>query len=168
MANKTYSTTTFSIPFSNFSVSSTGGATAFDLWSVKASSLGRVELKEINIGQLSTSVQGNQQLNVQVFRGSTALAGGATVTPCQLKGLATAPTALSSATAPSSNLASTASATLVLADCSDYSGNWFYRPDDFEEIVLDTSQGLNVRIGAPPVTVQLSGSLIFKEITKLK
>lgn len=166
MGNDSYSTTIYSIPFSNFAVSSTAGAAAFDLWSVKASSLGRLEVHEINIGQLSTQTSLNQQLNVQVMRGSTALGGGATVTPINLKGWPSSPTALSSATAPSSNLASTASATLILADCTDWSGNWLYDPDTFQEITLDAGQALNIRVSAPPITVQLSGTLLIREMTK--
>jgi hypothetical protein len=167
MAND-FSTTIFSLPFTAFPVSSTGGAAAFDLWSVKASSLGRVSLEGIDIGQLSSAVASNQQINVQVYRGTTALAGGATVTPVQLKGWPTAPTALSSATAPSSSLASTASATLIIADNSDYSGSYSWRPQTYEEITLDASQALNVRVSAPPITAVLSGTLTFRELGRQK
>ena len=137
MGNDSYSTTLFSLPFSGLPISSTGGATAFDLWSLRASTAGRVELHEIAIGQASTNVLGNQQLAISVYTGSTALGGGANVTPRNLKGWLSAPTALSSATAPSSNLASTASATLILADATDWSGNWLYRPHSAREITLD-------------------------------
>lgn len=161
---ESYSTTLFTIPFSGFAVSSTGGASFFDVFSIKASSLSRVEIHEINLGQLSSAVSNNQQLSVQIMRGSTALGGGATVTPQNTKGWSAAPTALSSATAPSSNLASTASATLIFAKNTDYSGSFFYNPDDYQEFVLDKSQALNVRVSAPPVTVQLSGTMLIREV----
>jgi hypothetical protein len=65
-------------------------------------------------------------------------------------------------------LASTASATLIYADNTNYSGAWSFRPDQFEEITLDTGQALNVRVSAPPVSVLLSGTMIVKELTRTK
>jgi hypothetical protein len=165
-AQQNYSTTLFSASFSAFPVSSTGGASAYDLWSIKASSAGRVEVHSIRLAQQSSAVASNQQLSIQVFTGSTALGGGGTSTPVNLKRWATAPVAGSSATAPSSNLASTASATLLFADASDVSGAWTFKPDGFSAIVLEAGQALNVRVSAPPATALLSGSLVFKELTK--
>jgi hypothetical protein len=167
MANDSFSTTVFSLPFTGLAVSSTA-APYFDLWSVRASSLGRVTLEGIDIGQLSTAPATNQQINIMVMRGSTALGGGATIQPCQLKGWSGAPTALSSATAPSSNLASTASAVLLIADNSDMSGSYSWRPDSSEMVTLDASQALNVRVSAPPISIQLSGTLLIREVTKTK
>ena len=164
---KAYSTTLFSVPFSAVSISSTAGASAFDVFSIKASPVGRVEISSIRLGQQSSAVASNQQLSIQVLSGSTALGGGgATITPVNLKRWSGAPTAGSSATAPSSNLASTASATLLFADASDVSGAWSFKPDEFSEIILEAGQALNVRVSAPPATALLSGSLVFKELTK--
>ena len=160
-----YSTTLFNVAFSAFSVSSTGGATAFDIFSLKASSAGRVEIREINLGQGSSNTSANQQLAIALYRGSTALGGAATVTPINLKGWSGAPTAGSSATAPSSNLASTASAILLMADATDLSGNWDYRPDTFQEIILEAGQSFNVRVSAPPISVPISATLTFREGT---
>lgn len=160
-----YSTTTYSVPFSNFPVSSTGGAAAFDLWSIKASPQSRVEIDEIRIGQASSAVAGNQQLAVQVMRGSTALGGGSAVTPANLKGWPASAVALTSASAPSSNLASTASAVLLLAGALDVSGAWCYRPQP-GELVLDKSQALHVRVSALPLTALLSGMLVLREVGK--
>ena len=164
MSEDSYSTTLYTVCFTNFPITSTGGASFFDVWNIKAPSNSRVEIHEFNLGQLSSATANNQQIGIQVLRGSTALGGGATVTPVNLKGWSAAQTAGTSATAPSSNLASTASAVVVISDNSDFSGNWYYRPDTYEEIVLDKGQSLNVRVSAPPVTVQLSGTLIIKEI----
>ena len=168
MSEPEFTTTLFTVPFSNFTVSSTLGPSYYDLWSLKGTTSGRVEIHQVNIGQLSTNVTGNQQLSVQIFTGSTALGGGTGVTPVNLKRWATSPTANSSVAAPSSNLGSTVSATLVIADNTDWSGNWLYTPDTYEELTLDTGQGFMVRVSAPPTAVQLSGTLLFKEITKTK
>ena len=162
-----YSTRIYTVPFVAFPVSTTS-ASFFDLWAGTATTVGRVELKEVNIGQLSTNVTGNQQLNVQIYRGSTAIGGGAAVTPANLKGWATAPTAGTVMNAPSSNLSSTVSAQLIIADNTDWSGNWDYSPDDFEEVTMDTGQAFFVRVSAPPTLTYLSGTLKFKEVTKLK
>lgn len=162
MANETYSTTIYAVPFTSFPVSSTG-ASYFDLWSITGTTAGRTEVHEIQIGQLSTQVTGNQQIAIQIMRGSTALGGGATIIPVNLKGWGTAPTAGSSAEGPSSVLASTTSAVVVMADNTNYSGGWFYSPDTYEEIVLDAGQAMNIRVSAPPVTVQLSGTILIKE-----
>ena len=168
MGNDSYSTTLFACPFTSFPVSSTGGASYFDLWSITGTTVGRTEIHEIQIGQLSTQVTGNQQIAIQIMRGSTALGGGATIIPVNLKGWGTAPTAGSSAEGPSSVLASTISATVIYADNTNYSGGWFYSPASYEEIVLDTGQTMNIRVSAPPVTVQLSGTLLIREVTKQK
>lgn len=166
MLHDNYSTTKFTIPFSGFAVSSTGGASFFDLWSVLASSLSRLEIHEINIGQLSSAVSANQQLSVQVFSGSTALGGGAAVTPRNTKRWSAAPAALCTANAPSSSLASTASAALIYADATDVSGNWLFQPKDVQDFVIDAGQALNVRVSAPPVSTQLSGTLTIRETGK--
>ena len=97
---QSYSSTIFNVAFSSFSVSSTGGATAFDIFSLKASTAGRVEIREINLGQGSSNTSANQQLAIQLYRNSTALGGGATVTSRQSKRMGSRPCRMSSATAP--------------------------------------------------------------------
>lgn len=171
MENDAYSTTIYTVPFSAFPITSTGGNTAYDLWSGKATTSGRMELKELNVGELSTNPAGNQQLSLGIYRGSTALGGGSPVTPVNTKGWATAQSANTVVNAPSSNLASTASATLLYAKNTDWSGDFEYRPDEPEEFTFDTGQPFFVRISAPASgagTVQLTGTLTFKEINKLK
>lgn len=166
-----YATTLYTVPFSAFGVTSTGAATAYDLWSITATTLGRVVIEEINVGQLSTATAGNQQLNVTLFRGSTSIGGGSSVAPVNTKGWANAQVANTKVFAPSTNLGSTASATLLYADNTDFSGSWFYRPEDDEEFTLDTGQNFMFRISAPPSaagTVSLSGTLVFREIGKNK
>ena len=74
------------------------------------------------------------------------------------------PTAVTSASAPSSNLASTASAQLLIADATDFAGSYHYRAKECEEIVLDRLQALNVRVKPPALTVQLSGVMVIREM----
>ena len=76
-----YQTTVYALPFIDFYVSSTGGSSFADLWSIKGTTSGRTRIRSINIGQKSTNVAGNQQLDVQVYRGSTGLGGGS-LRPC--------------------------------------------------------------------------------------
>lgn len=169
MGDCDYTSTLFAFPFSGVTLSSTVSATAYDLWSVKASSLGRVVLEEINLGQRTTAAGGAVQLDIQLLRGTSANASpGATIAGVNTKGWATAPTALTSATGPSSNLASTTNASLLYADNTDLSGNWNYRPDDYEEFTLDSSQGFTLRISPPVTNVAVSGTLLLREIGKLK
>jgi hypothetical protein len=165
-----YQTTVYTIPFIDFYCSSTGGATFSDLWSIKGTTLGRTRIRSINIGQKSTNVTGNQQLDVQIYRGSTALGGGAAVTPVNTKGWATAASAASLAYAPSSTaLASTASAVPIYADNTDWSGNWLFPGGDEEGwgyFTLEAAQNFNVRVSTPPsaAPVYLSGTLVIEDV----
>jgi hypothetical protein len=163
-----YQTTVYTIPFVDFYCTSTGGSTWADLWSLKGSTSGRTRIRSINVGQKSTSVTGNQQLDVQVYRGSTGLGGGAAVSPVNTKGWATASTANSLAYAPSStSLASTVSATLLYADNTDWSGNWLFPAEDtWGPMTLEAGQNFNVRVTTPPsaAPVYLSGTLVIEEV----
>jgi hypothetical protein len=148
-----YQTTVYTIPFIDFYCSSTGGATFSDLWSIKGTTLGRTRIRSINIGQKSTNVTGNQQLDVQIYRG-----------------WATAASAASLAYAPSSTaLASTASAVPIYADNTDWSGNWLFPGGDEEGwgyFTLEAAQNFNVRVSTPPsaAPVYLSGTLVIEEV----
>jgi hypothetical protein len=162
-----FQTTVYTLPFVDFYCSSTGGSSYADLWSITGTTAGRTRIRSINIGQKSTNTAGNQQLDVQVYRGSTALGGGAAVTPVNTKGWATAAVAGSLAYAPSStSLASSASATLVYADNTDWSGNWLFPGGDEEwgYFTGEASQNHHVRVTAPPTGVYLSGTMVFEEV----
>lgn len=164
-----YATTLYAIPFQDYVISSTGGSSYADLWSVSCTTLGRVELRAINIGQKSSAIATvNQQLDVRLYRGTTALGGGTSTPIVNTKGWPTAPVANSLAWTPSTNLASTASATQLLADASDYAGNYEYYPREWEEFTFDVGQPFFIRVSAPAVPVTLSGYVLIKEGGKLK
>ena len=162
-----FQTTVYAIPFADFLCSSTGGSAWADIWSVKSSTLGRVRIRSVNLGQKSTNVQGNQQLDVLMLRGSTALGGLGSVTPVNTKGWATATTANSLAYGPSStSLGSTSSATLIYADNTDWSGNWLLPPDSQSgPFTFEAGQNFVVRVSTPPVQVSLSGTLLIEEVS---
>ena len=162
-----FQTTVYTLPFVDFYCSSTGGSSYADLWSVKGTTAGRTRIRSINIGQKSTNTAGNQQLSVQLYRGSTALGGGAAVTPVNTKGWATAAVAGSLAYAPASTaLASTTSASLVYSDNTDWSGNWELPGGDEEWgcFTMDTSQNFNLRVSTPPTGVYLSVTMVIEEV----
>jgi hypothetical protein len=163
-----FQTTVYTLPFVDFYCSSTGGSSYADLWSITGTTAGRTRIRSINIGQKSTNTAGNQQLDVQVFRGSTALGSTVALTPVNTKGWATAASAGSLAFAPiSTALASTASATLIYADNTDWSGNWLFPGGDEEGwgyFTLDTSQNCHVRVTTPPTGVYLSGTMVIEEV----
>jgi hypothetical protein len=157
------STTLFAIPFTDFYCSSTGGAASADLWSLTCSTQGRTRIRAIHAGQKSTDVATNQQLSVQIMRGSTALGGGAEVYPANTKSWTYATTANAVAYAPASTaLASTASADLIYADAMDQGA--FRLSGDAGRYTLDGGQTLVVRVSAPPVGVYLSGTLVIEEV----
>ena len=163
-----YQTTVYTLPFADFYCSSTGGSSWADLWSVKGTTSGRTRIRSINIGQKSTDTAGNQQLDVQLFRGSTALGGGSSAALYNTKGWSGAPTAGSLSYGPSSTaVASTASASLIYADNTDWSGNWLFPGGDEEEwgfFTMEAAQNFNVRVSTPPVGVYLSGTMVIEEV----
>ena len=165
-----YWTSLYSVPFDKVTISTT--ASAWDLMTITGSTVGRTEIAKIKFQQLSTDVNIDQQIDLAVYTGVTPVSsgsgGGASITPVNLKGWPAAPTALTSATGLSSAVLSTSAATLIYADNTDWSGNWFYRPDKAEEVLLNYGQGLVVRISSPGRNVVLSGTMLVKEVGRLK
>ncbi|MGA7327649.1 MAG: hypothetical protein WBX25_24935 [Rhodomicrobium sp.] len=120
-ASERFSTTLFAVPFADVTISST--ASAWDLVTLTAPSSGRVEIREIRLGQKSTNTANNQQVDVQMFTGTVSSSlGGAAITPVNFKRWPAAPVAGTAAVGPSSAAASTTGATLAYADTTDYSG----------------------------------------------
>jgi hypothetical protein len=162
-----FQTTVYTIPFADFYCSSTGGSSWAELWSVKGTTLGRTRVRSINVGQKSTDTAVNQQLAVQLYRGSTALGGGSSALLHNTKGWSGAASAGSLAYGPASTaLASTESASLIYSDNTDWSGNWTLPGGDEEWgcFTMDTSQNFNLRVSTPPVGVYLSGTMVIEEV----
>lgn len=154
----------FNVPFSAQTLSTNGN---WDLWVLTPSSGSRVQLLDIDIGQASTNPTAVQSLGVQIFRGSTGGSGGSAITAVNTKGWTGSPTAVTSATGPSTTLASTTSATLVYASAFEAAaGRFRYRPweDGGVPIVVTNSQRLHVRATTPQLSVIVHGTLTFKEL----
>lgn len=135
-----------------------------DLFGIRASSLSRVKLHSIELGQQATAPGELRQLHVELLRGSTTpLSTSVHITPANIRGWSAAPQSASSAQGPTSTLASTLSATRIHADAFDDAG-WCYKPDECATPILDNSQELHVRVSAPATDMSLSGTLIFEEI----
>ena len=162
-----FSTTLFTVPFADVTISST--ASAWDLVTLTAPSSGRVEIREIRLGQKSTNIANNQQVDIQMFTGTVSSSvGGAAVTPVNFKRWAAAPVAGTAAIGPSSAAASTSGATLAYADATDYAGRFHWCAKEPEEFVLDYSMGFTLRMGAPGTPIAVSGTVTFRELGKQK
>lgn len=137
-----------------------------DLFTLEASADSRVRVRGVNLGQQSTSPDDLRQLHVQLLRGATDAPSTSPITPTHVAGWSNAPAADSDVSGPSTDLASTTSASLLYADAFDEAG-WCYKPHEHEQPILDVSQRLHVRVSAPESSMSLSGTLTFEEIGKI-
>lgn len=153
----------FNYPFSA-TVLSTGGPSNF--WNVTAPSGSRVALREIRLGQYTEFGDAQAELlSIILMTGSTAIGSGSLITGVNPNRYSGAPTAGSSVTGPSTTLASTASATLVLADSFNVAAGWYYRPPILERIVLGLSQRLIVHCPSTPNDpITLNGTMVLQEL----
>ena len=136
-----------------------------DLFCMTASTDSKVVVREIRLGQFTEFGDTQSELiSVRMLVGSTAIGGGATITPRNVQRHPGALTAGSSVTAPSTIVASTASAVDVLADAWNVARGWFYKPDPVERLVLEPGERLALRISAPNDALTLNGTLVFQEI----
>jgi hypothetical protein len=139
-----------------------------DIYALVTSSGSRIQLLDVRLGQASTNPTAIQSLGIQFFSGTTSTgpAGGA-LTPFNTKRWAGSPTAVTSATGPTTTLSSTTSATLVYADAFDAaSGSFRYKPNEAYglPIVITNSQRFHIRVTTPQLPVIIHGTLTFKEI----
>ena len=116
----------YSVPFTA-SVSTAGSV---DLLGVLAPSNSQVVLRSLTIGAVTAAGTQASELEIDIFRGSTAPSTGATITPVQiLPSTSPAPSvAGSSVTGPSAVLVSTASATLEHRDSWAYAFQSYVYP----------------------------------------
>jgi hypothetical protein len=149
----------YSAPFSSTSLTTN----PHDVIGILASSLSRVSIHEIKIGQPCTD-GAIDSLGVQLLRGSTASSTSGANTPRHIHGWSGVPTAGSSVTLPCTTLVSTTSA--VLVDAAAFTENGYsYKPEPCDRLVLDVSQRLHVRVTAPS-SGRLNGTIVFSEIGK--
>lgn len=139
-----------------------------DLFCLTAPSNSRVRIREIVFGQYSDFGDAEAEiLSVLVMAGSTAPSSGSAITPQNVERHSGAPTASSSALGPSTTLASTASAEVMIADVVNMAAGWAYRPDMDECIVLEPSERLAVQVSAPADAITANGTITFQEIGKI-
>ena len=102
----------YTVPFSV--AASTAGA--IDLLTILAPTNSQVQLYELTIGAVSSSVTAGINLEVDVYRGSTGASTGAAITPLNLKPQTGVVAAGSSVAGPTTVPISTASSKLMLSD----------------------------------------------------
>jgi hypothetical protein len=154
----------FTVPIVAQSLSTAGPA---DVWGFQAPAGSRFEVMSVMLGQTSTAASGVQGLGVSLFRGSTGVSTGGAITPSNTKGWSGAPVAGTTVTGPSSNLVSTASATLVYADSFEAAnGRFAYAPDPTYRPVFTNSQRFHIRVTTPQVALSVHGSVTFREVAR--
>ena len=162
MSNRDMSGAVYTYPFSA-TVLSTAGPT--DLWCITAPSNSRVAIREIRLGQYTEFGDAQAELlSLQIWTGSTAIGGGTTITGLNVKRFSGSLTASSSVTGPSTTIASTTSATVVLADSYNVAAGWYYKPEPDERIVIGLSQKLFVRQTTPNDAITINGTLVIQEL----
>ncbi len=136
-----------------------------DLWCVTASTLTRVVIREIRLGQYTEFGDAQSELlSLQILTGSTAPSSGTAITPINVAGHTGATTAASAAVGPSTTLASTTSAALRFSDAWNVAAGYLLAPLPPERITLAPGQRLAVRMTAPNDAMTINGTLTFQEI----
>jgi hypothetical protein len=157
----------FTVPFTAI-VTSTAPA-AFDIFCVTASTVARVAIREIRLGQYSEFGDSEAELiSLQAWTGSTASSsGGAAITPVNVKSHSGAPSANTTVIGPSTTPASTANTTMRLADSWNVAAGWLYLPRPDERITLEPSERFVLRAPvAPTDSITLNGTLMFQELPR--
>ena len=152
----------FTYPFSATALSTTGNT---DLWCVTAPSAARLAIREIRLGQYSDFGDAQAELlSLLYWTGSTAIGGGTAITGQNYKRYTGAATAASSVTGPSTTLASTTSAAVVIADVWNVAAPYLYIPKPDERIILGIGQRFNLRISTPNDPLTLNGTLVLQDL----
>lgn len=106
-------------------------------------------------------------LSLTLMRGSTSVGAGWTVTPRNVRGHAGAPIAGTAVSPPSTTLASTDSAALMLADAWNVAAGWWFNPPAAERPVIEPAQTILLRMSAPADAMTINGTLVFQELGKV-
>jgi hypothetical protein len=154
----------FTAPFS----AQTLTTNPIDLFCVVASSLSRVVIREVRLGQYTEFGDAQAELlSLTMMVGSTAGSSGTAITPRNVKTHTGAPTAGSSVTGPSTTLASTTSVNVHWADSWNVAAGLLYSPLPPERMVIQPGEIFNLRMSAPADAMTLNGTLVFQEIGKV-
>lgn len=139
-------------------------ANSWDALQISADSSARLEIVGFDLQVASTQFASGSQLTLRLLRGSTAASTGASISPVNVKGHPSPPSAAFTVTGPSSGLTSTASAAVVWGSAFDANGKLTYRSESREErISLTLGQRLNFRTNTPQIPVTITGSVLLSE-----
>jgi hypothetical protein len=151
--------------FENVTLSTAGPS---DLFCITAPSNSRVVVREIRLGQFSEFGDAQSELlSLRFLFGSTSVSSGATVTGANVQRHTGAPSAGSSVLAPSTTVASSASAAGGLADSWNVAGGWYYKPEIVERPVLAPGTRFALRQSTPNDAVSLNGTIVLQEIGRI-
>lgn len=152
----------YTCPFSATALSSN----PYDIFCVTAPSNSRVAIREVRLAQYSDFGDAQAELiSLSILTGSTSISsGGPVITPVNVRRWSQNTSAGSSVTGPSTTLASTTSATLVLADCWNVAAPYLYQPAWADRVILGLSQRALIRITAPNDALTVNGTLVLQEI----
>lgn len=151
----------FTAPFSAVILSTN----PYDVFHITAPSNARVAIREVRLGQYSEFGDAEAELlSIQIMVGTTAASTGTAITPLNVLRHTGAPTAGTAVVGPSTALASTASATVLIADSLNIAAGYWLSPTDCDRIVLNPSQRATIRMSAPTDAVTLNGTLMFQEM----
>jgi len=142
---------------------------AQDLFELVAPATSRLEILEIDIGQVSDAGDAAaEMLGITLVRGNTTSgSGGSTATPVNLK-----PWSRAAATTVETNNTTTASngsPVTLYSTTFNVQAGWIYRPhrkDGLDDEIISVAAGERfcVRITAPADEVTMSGTIKFREI----
>ena len=139
-----------------------------DLFFLTAPANSKVAIREIRLGQYTEAGDAEAELlSLTLMRGSTSAAAGSTVTPRNVRGHAGAPIAGTAVSAPSTTLASTDSAALILADAWNVAAGWWFNPPAAERPVIEPAQTMLLRMSAPADAMTMNGTVTFQELGKV-
>lgn len=147
-----------------------------DAFEITAGSTTKVRIRDVRINQNSEFADAQAELMlITVIRGYTTTgSGGTTATPVNVQGHSGALAATSVVKYGNTTAAANGSPVTLVADAWNVAAGWCLRDilrprlgkwdTEGEELILDKSQRLVVRIAAPADTMTITGTLIFEEV----
>jgi hypothetical protein len=154
----------YTYSFQATALSSAGPA---DIFTVTAPTNSRVAIRELRFAQTSDFGDAQAEILSLIFMvGSTSTApAGTAITGTNVRTYTGTPTAGSSVTGPTTTLASTSSATLLLADAYNVAAPYLYIPPPDMRFVLGRGQRFVARIATTPNdALTVNGTLTLQEI----
>lgn len=152
----------YNVPVDSHTLSTAGDT---DLFCVTASTLTKLLVREIRIGQYTEFGDAQAELlPIRILTGSTAPSSG---TAGSLENVAQHTGALTASSAvvdPSTTLASTVSAKVRVSDSWNVAAGYLYAPLPAERIVVQAGETVCVRVGLPNDPVDLNATLTVQEI----